>query len=175
VDKLLIERNEDENNLYTAGAQSYEDDCFKNELYKQALDDIEKLKSLKKVITSELQKRDDEVDSNIDNGNTKQYTVDNTKTKAIYDFCIKTDVISEIIKYSDFLKDVENASFENTFNNTKKKTKFRYIIYILSQHIENRDWYKDAAKSIGLKPENCSGARVPKYPNKWKSNADALK
>ncbi len=60
---------------------------------------------------------------------------------------------------TDFLKMVENASFENL--KIKRKAKVKYLIYVLSKSM-GATWYTKTAKSIGVTPKQCSGATMHK-------------
>ena len=93
----------------------------------------------------------------------------------VYDFCIETKVISEYISNLDFINATNNADFSQIYTNAEQensKTKFKYIIYVLSFIIDNPEWYLLAAQNINTEPNKCSGANVPTV---WKKQADALK
>jgi hypothetical protein len=126
------------------------------------------------------QQRNDNESNKDDLEDKKLYSINAAKTEAIYNFCINTEVIGNVISNTDFINFVSSANFKSLQDNAiknKKKCKCKYIIYILSHHIlalkpENKEWYRDAANSIGIKPEDCSKITVPVD---WKKQADSLK
>lgn len=68
---------------------------------------------------------------------------------------------------------VENADFSSVYGKKQKnKAKTKYMISCLSICMSN-NWYKAAAKSIGVTPQECSGANVAEYI-KNKLNKDKI-
>lgn len=58
---------------------------------------------------------------------------------------------------------VEKADFSSVYGKAQgSKAKIKYMISCLSICMDN-GWYTAAAKSIGVKPTNCSGAKVSEY------------
>lgn len=58
---------------------------------------------------------------------------------------------------------VENADFSSVYGKKQKnKAKIKYMISCLSVCMGSV-WYGNAAKSIGVKPQECSGANVSEY------------
>jgi hypothetical protein len=109
-------------------------------------------------------------------GKPQQYTFDIEKVTAVYNFCIETKVISNSISNVDFINAVATANFAKIYFREKTiKTKFKYIIHILSFSINDINWYKEAANSIKVTPSMCSGANVKDRADRWSSNADKLK
>lgn len=52
------------------------------------------------------------------------------------------------------------------------KTKTQYLIYVLSRHIDNEQWYTKTAGSINKTPAQCSGANVPEG---WRKEINVIK
>lgn len=94
---------------------------------------------------------------------------DNHKIIEIYEFCTKENdsIFSKTnIPLREFLLYIENANFSLIYNDTiAKKTKQRYLIFILSK-IMGQDWYEKTAFSIHTSKDKCSGASVPPL---WKA------
>ncbi|WP_195553184.1 hypothetical protein [Bacteroides eggerthii] len=68
---------------------------------------------------------------------------------------------------------VENADFSSVYGKKQKnKAKIKYMISCLSVCMSSV-WYGNAAKSIGVKPQGCSGANVSEYI-KNKLNKDKI-
>lgn len=100
------------------------------------------------------------------------YEYDLDKIASIYQFCID-DVFTEVPSH-EFGRSVAQADFSAIYAlNSTKKSKLKYIIYILAHIINNNDWYKQAAGSIGIEPKDCNGANISN--EMWKKRADALK
>lgn len=136
--------------------------------------DIKNTKDLdeEKIIDSSL-------DNNLENAtepnsNNKEkinkfHIQDNHKIIAIYEFCTgeKKSIFSKTnIPVSKFLSYIENADFSVIYNDIiAKKTKQRYLIFILSK-IMGQDWYEKTVYSINSSKVKCSGATVPPF---WKA------
>ena len=68
---------------------------------------------------------------------------------------------------------VENADFSSVYGKKQKnKAKIKYMISCLSVCMGSV-WYGNAAKSIGVKPQGCSGANASEYI-KNKLNKDKI-
>jgi intergrase/recombinase len=106
--------------------------------------------------------------------------VNNQKAEKVYNFCIDNDtgIMENTIEFHNFLECIIECNFtkiQKSAIKKNKKTKCAYIIYILSYLIEDnlqKDWYKKAAKSVGLTPQGCSRVALP---SEWKRKAFALK
>lgn len=106
-----------------------------------------------------------------------------SKVFAIYEFCSGSgEVFSSGVPLHEFLSCIASANFYDLYNREGTvKSKLMYIISIVAhcvENIENSNWYKETASSIGKLPTNCSGANISegKIPGKtWKDRANALK
>jgi hypothetical protein len=121
-------------------------------------------------------KLDSQIGNNVDTGKPQQYTFDTAKITAVYDFCINTDVLdSSVISPVDFINAVDTANFATIHNHAerrKRKSKLKYIIFILNKFVTGDDWYLNAAHSINTEPVRCSGITVPLD---WKRQANGMK
>jgi hypothetical protein len=105
----------------------------------------------------------------------QQYKPNTQKVTDVYNFCIDTKVIGNDITEIDFINYVANANFKEIYANAEEhegKIKVLYIIYVLKGCVDNKDWYRKTAHSVGTESSKCSGANVP-YD--WKNQANALK
>lgn len=90
------------------------------------------------------------------------------KLNSYYEVSINFNVFNSAV--IDFFNMVENANFESLKINKKAKVKF--LIYLLS-NLFGDSWYKKAAKSLGFKPADCSGANVPKT-DIWRKKVERI-
>lgn len=91
----------------------------------------------------------------------------------LHKFCLN-DVFSERIADHDFLKYVKTADFSiinSDFN--IRKAKLKYIIYSLSKLINDSEWYRNAAASVGVEPKGCS-SKSTSVPIEWKEKVDKI-
>lgn len=86
--------------------------------------------------------------------------------------CYKESADYEVFNASvtDFINMVRNADFEGL--DIMKIAKMKYLIYMLS-YLLGKDWYIKAAKSIGYKPSDCSGANIGK-DDKWRKRVEKI-
>lgn len=93
-----------------------------------------------------------------------QFDVELSYVENIYKF-LSGDTLPDSISKKMFVDCVQSGNFKPIWKTTgTKKAKLKYAIYSIGT---NRDdnWYKQSAKSIGCKPQQCSGAKVD---SRWK-------
>ncbi len=101
------------------------------------------------------------------------FEYDHAKILDVYKFCTKHIFEEDEVKFHQFTTSVANANFRGIFDKTSTiKSKLLYIICVLADILDNGDWYKRAAKSVGKTPSRCSGVNVNE---RWKIRADKLK
>lgn len=101
------------------------------------------------------------------------FEYDHAKILEVYKFCTKHIFAEDEVEFHQFTTSVAKANFREIFDKTDtKKSKLLYIICVLADILDNGDWYKRAAKSVGKTPSRCSGVNVNE---RWKIKADKLK
>ncbi len=101
------------------------------------------------------------------------FEYDHAKILEVYKFCTKHIFAEDEVEFHQFTTSVAKANFREIFDKTgTKKSKLLYIICVLADILDNGDWYKRAAKSVGKTPSRCSGVNVNE---RWKIKADKLK
>lgn len=62
----------------------------------------------------------------------KEYIINNlSKVTPIYSFCVSEGVIDDTLSEENFIKAIYSADFSGIYENSKKKTKCKFMIYIL--------------------------------------------
>lgn len=93
------------------------------------------------------------------------------KLNDIYLFCIDEKIFTEV-ELHEFHECISKIDFSKLFmEKVLLRSKFKYIIFRLNLIINDSLWYKNAAKSIEVEPNKCSGANVP---DEWKEMIDDL-
>lgn len=146
-DQLLSERRGDFNEIFKMDS---------NIIYQHKIDFEKYVKELKveRNILGGTIKKADTV------SNAADYSVNMDYVERIYNY-ILNDAIPDTITNITFLNCVNTANFSAIWEiSGVKKSKLKYTIFTLSKEMPN-EWYKQAANSIGLTPQKCSGATVP--------------
>lgn len=88
--------------------------------------------------------------------------------RKVYDYVC--DDAFKGISFKEFERCVVERNFSKIYNSEyAKASMIKYLIYVLSKHIDNESWYRDTAHSINTEPQKCSGASVPKqWRREWK-------
>lgn len=89
------------------------------------------------------------------------YEIDNDSVVSFVYDSLNNDAFS--LTKAQFLTSVEHADFSSIYGNIKgNKAKIKWMISCLSTCMGNT-WYADAAKSIDVRLQECSGANVAEY------------
>ena len=97
--------------------------------------------------------------------------IDQCYLRKVYDYVC--DDAFKGISFKQFERCVVERNFSKIYNSEYAKASMvKYLIYVLSKHIDNESWYRDAAHSINTEPQKCSGASVPKQ---WRRELNAIK
>lgn len=113
----------------------------------------------------------DAIVQTVQNSSNGHFDVDLSYIEKIYNYIVN-DAIPDTITNTMFSNYVSAADFSTIWKITEvKKAKLRYTIFILSKKMSN-EWYKQAANSIGLTPQKCSGATVPEG---WDNDIEHIK
>lgn len=88
--------------------------------------------------------------------------------RKVYDYVC--DDAFKGISFKEFERCVVERNFSKIYNSEYAKASMvKYLIYVLSKHIDSESWYRDTAHSINTEPQKCSGASVPKqWRKQWK-------
>ena len=91
--------------------------------------------------------------------------------RKVYDYVC--DDAFKGISFKEFERCVVERNFSKIYNSEYAKASIiKYLIYVLSKHIDNESWYRDTAHSINTEPQKCSGASVPKQ---WRRELNTIK
>ena len=97
--------------------------------------------------------------------------IDQCYLRKVYDYVC--DDAFKGISFKEFERCVVERNFSKIYNSEyAKASMIKYLIYVLSKHIDNESWYRDTAHSINTEPQKCSGAPVPKQ---WRRELNAIK
>ena len=97
--------------------------------------------------------------------------IDQCYLRKVYDYVC--DDAFKGISFKEFERCVVERNFSKIYNSEYAKTSMiKYLIYVLSKHIDSESWYRDTAHSINTEPQKCSGASVPKQ---WRRELNAIK
>lgn len=97
--------------------------------------------------------------------------IDQCYLRKVYDYVC--DDAFKGISFKEFERCVVERNFSKIYNSEyAKASMIKYLIYVLSKHIDNESWYRDTAHSINTEPQKCSGASVPKQ---WRRELNAIK
>lgn len=98
------------------------------------------------------------------------FDIDPLLMSRFYSMCNNDVFQTDIATFSDA---IGKSDFSVIYQAKRtSKTKLRYLIYVLSRHIDNEQWYTKTAGSISKTPAQCSGANVP---DGWKTEINAIK
>lgn len=97
--------------------------------------------------------------------------IDQCHLRKVYDYVC--DDAFKGISFKEFERCVVERNFSKIYNSEyAKASMIKYLIYVLSKHIDSESWYRDTAHSINTEPQKCSGASVPKQ---WRRELNAIK